>query len=97
MFLSCSRLILGYCFSFCSAFFAYSKIIHSIVWEEWMASATTSLTLVLIRQKATVLQELLFISPEKYTHSNVRKGSVLPFNIYRVRTEYPSSTRKLKK
>lgn len=60
-----------------------------------MTSATTSLTLVLIRQKATVLQELLFVSLEKYTHSNGRKSSVLPFNTYRVRTEYPSRTRKL--
>lgn len=60
-----------------------------------MASATTSLTLVLIRQKATMLQELLFVSLEKHTHSNVRKASVLPFNVYRIRTEYPSRTRKL--
>lgn len=34
MFLSCSRLILGCCFSFYSGFFACSKIIHSIVYEE---------------------------------------------------------------
>lgn len=67
MLLSCSRLILGSCFFFYSDFFAYSKIIHSIVWEEWMASATTALTLVLIRQKATMLWELLFVSPEKYS------------------------------
>lgn len=95
MFLTCSRLILGSCFSFYSGFFAYSKIIDSIVWEGWVASATTSLTLVLIRQKATMLRELLFVSLEKYTHSNISKGSVLPFNIYGVRTEYPSRTRKL--
>lgn len=75
MFLSCSRLILGSWSFFCSGFFAYNKIILSIAWEEWMTSATTSLILVLIRQKPTMLWELLFVSPERFvvTNGRVRK------------------------
>lgn len=40
-----------------------------------MTSATTSLILVLIRQKTTMLWELLFVSPERFvvTNGRVRK------------------------